>query len=141
LSGGRCLFDTFEQAREYERLVEQDFILDGMSFFDRPNFLNPDCHALSVIGAHDFADIHMAQVILRTERWRVPADNRQELLRGRWPALRDEAGARGLTNVWLLYNKQEQLAALVYFADRAVLRNPLVPDFASLASLEFAPPL
>jgi hypothetical protein len=140
-SGGRYLFTTFEQARAYKRWVEEDFILDGTRFFDRPYFLNPDCHAWSVIGAHDFADIHKAQVIIRTERWHVPADNEPELLKQHWPGIRDEAEKRGLTSVWLLHNKQEQLVTLVYFADRIAPSNPFVPDFASLAALEFAPSL
>lgn len=140
LAGGRYLFDTATNAEKYKRYVA-NFTLDGVKFFDRPYFLDHDCHAWSVIGAHDFADIHSSQVIVRTERWQVPAENQRTLLTEKWPAIRAEAASRGLTSAWLLYNKQEQLVALVYFADRIVPRNELVPDFVSLEALEFATPL
>jgi hypothetical protein len=140
LAGGRYLFDTARNAESYKRYVE-NFTLDGVRFFDRPYFLDHDCHAWSVIGAHDFADIHTSQVIVRTERWQVPAENQRVLLKDRWPAIRSEAASRGMTSAWLLYNKQEQLVALVYFSDRVVPRNPFVPDFISLEALEFATPL
>lgn len=138
--GGRYLFDTAANAEAYKSFVE-NFTLDGIKFFDRPYFLDHDCHAWSVIGAHDFGDIHTTQVIVRTERWMVPAENQRLLLKARWPVIRAEAAGRGLTSAWLLYNKQEQLVALVYFADRIVPKNDLVPDFVSLSALEFSPPL
>jgi hypothetical protein len=141
LSGGRYLFDTYEQAIEYKRWVEEDFVLDGTPFFDRPYFLNPDCQAWRVIGAHDFAPLRTSQVVLRTERWRVPEQNQHKLLKERWPQIRAEAGERDLSSVWLLYNQTERLVALVYFANRVVPPDPVVPDFASLAALEFAAPL
>jgi hypothetical protein len=71
----------------------------------------------------------------------VPAENQRQLLKDRWPAIRAAAAARGLTSVWLLYNKQEQLVTLVYFANRVVPKNPAAPDFASLFALQEAPPL
>jgi hypothetical protein len=140
LAGGRYLFDTARNAEGYKHYVE-NFTLDGVRFFDRPYFLDHDCHAWSTIGAHDFADIHTSQVIVRTERWQVPEENQRPLLKDRWPAIRAEAASRGLTSAWLLYNKQEQLVALVYFADRVVPPNPVVPDFVSLEALELAQPL
>jgi hypothetical protein len=140
LAGGRYLFDTAANAEAYKSYVE-NFTLDGVRFFEWPYFLNHDCHAWSVIGAHDFGDIHDVQVIVRTERWAVPIENQRRLLRQQWPAIRAEAQGRGLTSVWLLYNRQEQLVTLVYFANRIVPKNPLVPDFVSLEALEIAQPL
>lgn len=43
--------------------------------------------------------------------------------------------------IWLLYNEQEQLATVVYYADRVVPPDPFVPDFASLGMLASMPPL
>ena len=51
------------------------------------------------------------------------------------------AAQRGLTGVWLLYNREEQLVQIVYFADRIVPPHPFIPDFASLGALESAPSL
>lgn len=138
--GGRYLFDTFENAKDYKDFVSNRFILDGTNFFDRPGFLNPDCDAWSAIGAHDFGDIHDSQIVLRTERWAVPAANQRPLLKDRWPAVRAEAERRGLTSVWLLYNKQERLVSLVYFANR-IGPDTGALDPVSLAVLEASPPL
>lgn len=140
LTGGRYLFDARQDAARYKRWVENDFVLDGTHFFDRPYFLGPDCHSWGVIGAHNFGDLPR-QVVVRTERWGVPHASQKHRLKQKWPLILDEARQRGLTGVWLLYNKQEQLAQLVYFADRVAPPDPFVPDFASLGALESAPPL
>jgi hypothetical protein len=140
-SGGRYLFDSVEDAEEYKDWVENDYILDGVEFFDRPYFLNPECHAWSVIGAQDFGDIHTRQVVVRTERWTTPQEHQRRLLKARWPAIRSAAQRRGLTSVWLLYNKQERLVSLVSFADRVAAPDPDAPDFASLFALANSPSL
>jgi hypothetical protein len=140
LTGGRYLFDTEEDAAKYKSWVENDFILDGTHFFDRPYFLNPDCHSWGVVAASNIKDIQQ-QIIMRTERWSVPHASQMHALKQNWPTILREAQQRGLTGVWLLYNEQENLAELVYFADRIVPQDPYTPDFASLAALEFAAPL
>ena len=140
LSGGRYLFDTRQQAEAYKSWAEDDFALDGTLFFDRPYFLDRDCHSWRVIGAHNFQDLQR-QVVLRTERWSVPDDSQMHTLKQRWPQIMAAASERGLTGAWLLYNKEEQLVQVVYFADRVAPPNPFVPDFASLGALESAPAL
>jgi hypothetical protein len=140
LTGGRYLFDTEEDAVKYKSWVEDDFVLDGTHFFDRPYFLNPDCHSWGVVAAYNLKDIQQ-QTVMRTERWAVPQGSQTHALKETWPSILEEARRRGLTGVWLLYNEQENLAQLVYFADRVVPQDPYVPDFASLAALESAPPL
>jgi hypothetical protein len=140
LAGGRYLLDTEEHARQYKAFVES-YALDGVKFFERPIFLDHDCHSWSVIGARDFADVHTTHVVLRTERWQVPPANQRKWLEARWAAVRSEAQARGLTSVWLLYNQAERLVTLVYFADRLGPQDPTIPDFASLTALQTAPPL
>lgn len=139
-AGGRYLFDTAENARHYKQFVE-NFELDGVLFLERPIFLDHDCHAWATIGARDFADIHTAQVVMRTERWAVPKKNQRERLTDRWPAIRRAARERGLTSVWLLYNDHERLASLVYFAGRSAPKDPNAPDGAALGALQSAPPL
>jgi hypothetical protein len=139
-SGGRYLFATREDADAYKTWVETAFVLDGTPFFSRPYFLGPDCHAWSVIGAQDLTLLDTPHSVIRTERWAVPAENQRKLLSDRWPSLVDEARARGLDSVWLLYNKQEQLVSLVTM-NGPVAPDPNVPDFAALAGMELAPPL
>src|SRR5215207_8832007 len=140
LSGGRYLFDTRQQAEAYKSWAVDEFALDGTLFFDRPYFLNRDCRAWRVIGAHNFGGLER-QVVLRTERWSVPDDGQMHTLKQRWPLIMAAASERGLTGAWLLYNKEEGLVQLVYFADRVAPPDPFVPDFASLGALESAPPL
>jgi len=140
LSGGRYLFDTFEEAQEYKEWVTNDFILDGVKFLERPIFIGPECHAWRVVGARDFGPIE-TQIIVRVERWSVPGGDPKDALKQKWDAVQAEAAQRGLTSVWLTYNEQEQLAQLVYFANRIAPPDPSNLDFASLAALENAAPL
>jgi hypothetical protein len=140
LSGGRYLFDTERDAEQYKDWVKNDFILDGMHFFDRPIFIQPDYHAWRVIDAHHFGEID-TRIIVRTERWSVSNYDEVATLTQKWDGILAEASERGLTSVWLLYNKDERLVQLVYFANRIVPQDPTTPDFASLAALEFAPAL
>ena len=136
-SGGHTyLFDTKQDAVNYESWVENDFVLDGIHFFDRPYFLSPACYSWGVIGAHNFKDLPQ-QVAVRTERWSVPQESQKEMLKQKFHALLAAAEGSGMTGVWLLYNKEEQLAQLVYFADRIVSPDP----FASLGALQAATPL
>lgn len=81
------------------------------------------------------------QVVVRTERWQVPGANQKKALKDRWATILADAAQRGLTSVWLLYNKEEQLVSLVYFADRVAPPDPSQPDFPSLFALQMAPPL
>jgi hypothetical protein len=140
-AGGRYLFDTVQHARDYKTFVVEDFTLDGVQFLDRPIFIDHDCHAWTTIGARDVADIHTAQVVMRTERWDVPKKSQREFLRDKWPAIRRAAWERGLTSVWLLYNEHERLASLVYFAGRIGPQDPSAPDGAAFGALQSAPPL
>jgi hypothetical protein len=140
-SGGRYLFDTEAQAHAYKNWVENDFNLDGTLFLERPIFIAPECHAWKVIGAHQFAPLETSQVILRTERGTVHSNVSEKKFQQLWPQIRAEANQRGLSAIWLLLNKAEGLAQIVYFADRVGPPDPMAPDFASLAALEKAPPL
>jgi CSLREA domain-containing protein len=140
LSGGRYLFDTFGEAEDYLHWVTNDFILDGVSFLQRPIFLAPECYAWKVIGTCEFSPVG-TQIIMRTERFSVPSGNLEHLLKQKWDDVQAEAQARGMASVWLTYNDEENLAQLVYFTDRIVPQDPNQPDFASLGTLESAPPL
>jgi hypothetical protein len=137
LSGGRYLFDTEHDAEQYKNWVKNDFILDGVHFFDRPIFIAPDYHSWRVIDAYHFGEID-TRIIVRTERWSVSNEDLVETLNQKWTGILAEAGARELTSVWLLYNQQERLVQLVYFANRISSEVPPAPDTASLEALEFS---
>ncbi len=138
LSGGRYLFRTAQDARQYQTWLWRDFVLDGVAFFDRPFFVNPECHVWDVVGVADLAPYDEHQVMTRTERFQVPATTQDSRLAARWSQVLAEARRRRLTGVWLLHDKPEQLVSLVYFADRSA---PRTPDSLDPVALEQAPPL
>jgi hypothetical protein len=138
LSGGRYLFRTAQEARRYQTWLWHDFVLDGVAFFDRPFFSNPECHVWDVVGIADLAPYDARQLVTRTERFRVPAAGQDALLAAHWGQVLVEAQRRGLTGVWLLQDQPEQLVSLVYFADRSA---PLTPNALDPLALEQAPPL
>ncbi|MEW5849457.1 MAG: hypothetical protein AB2A00_11620 [Myxococcota bacterium] len=140
-SGGRYLFASEHQAREYLEWVREEFVLDNTHFFDRSTFVNPECHTFRLIGNADLGDVNTQQVVMRTERFRVPHSNQQHQLREAFTALVGEAQSRGLTGVRLAYNKHEELVELTYFANRVGQPLPFTPDFASLFALQHAPAL
>jgi hypothetical protein len=136
LAGGRYLFGTEAQAQDYLRWVREDFVLDGIHFFDRAYFHDVDCHAWSTIGSVELRDVHDQQVVLRTERWSVPHDSQRPFLKTQWPAIEQAARDRGLSAAWLLYDRQEDLVTVVSFAPRLAGS----PD-AGLLAIEAAPTL
>ena len=115
-------------------------MLDGVLFLKRSYFLSPECHAWTVIGAHDFGDVHSSQIVLRTERWSLRNARQPALmLQQKFDAILARAQARGLTSVWLLYDQEEALVSLVYFGGRVGPSDPGMPDLASLSALADAP--
>ena len=126
LSGGRYLFDTFEEAQSYKEWVTNDFVLDGVHFLQRPFFLAPECHAWKVVGVREFAPVDK-QIVMRTERWQVPDGPLHTALEQKWNEIQAAAGQRGMSSVWLTYSPDERLAQLVYFTDRIVPPNPTFP--------------
>ena len=147
LSGGRYLFRTAQDARQYQAWLWHDYVRDGVAFFDQPFFLHPECHVWDVVGVADLAPYDEHQVVLRTERFRVSAASQDAQLPARWSQILAEARRRGLTGVWLLHDKPEQLVSLVYFAaraksaQRAARSVPSTPDSLAPVALEQAPPL
>jgi hypothetical protein len=138
LTGGRYLFRTAEDARQYQMWLWHDFVVDGVAFFDRPFFGHPECHVWDVVGVADLAPCDTHQVVMRTERFLIPATSQDTRLVARWSQILAEARRRWLTGVWLLHDRPEQLVSLVYFAERSA---PLTLDASDTVALEQAPPL
>lgn len=140
-SGGRYLLDTVKHAEEYAWWAPNEYRLDGVVFKDRSYFASTECTAYSVIGLKDFKDLRNRQHVVRTERFALPKGNHRGYLESRWKDLVSEAKARGLASVWLVYNPEKRLAAIVYTMERVGPVTPGVPDFASASALESAPSL
>lgn len=126
LSGGRYLFDTWSQARSYERFVKTEFRTfdpangQVVPFLQRSGVSQVECHSWRVLGAYEFAQMWVAQHHVRTERWRAPSPE-QPLgrLRAQWEDIRDAARLiPGVSAVWLLVNREERLVSLVLFQRR-----------------------
>lgn len=139
LTGGRYLFDTYADAQEYLRWMREDFALDGVLFLERPEFIDPDCHAWRVVGAAEMGDVRDAQVLLRTERWVAPAGDHDAFIAAQWPGILAEARGRGLSAVWLLDQPDERLVTVVSFAPR-LLPVGLDPGLALLEAAQTLAP-
>lgn len=138
-SGGRYLFDTLEQARGYFRWVREEFVLDGVPFLEREEFVDPECRAWATVMAREFAPIRTAHFTTRTERWDVPESVSFWSLRNVMLDLASESEARGHAGVWMLFDEDDDVVSVVYFADRLAPVD-VTPD-AGLVTLAAEPPL
>jgi hypothetical protein len=134
-SGGRYLFDTWENAVDYVRFTEELELEKGVKFWERPFFIGVDKLAWHVVGAYDFAPIavHFAH---RFERFEYTGEMSIDYLQARWTLVLEAAMEAGLASVWLLFQPDErQIGILTVIAQ--------VPDVdaaqsasASLKALE-----
>jgi hypothetical protein len=129
-SGNRYLFDSFDAARRFKRFLEREYDLGGVLFFDREEFVRPDCHVWELLQQASFAPVE-SQKATRMERLKVRPGQRAAF-EARFAAIAETARASGLTSVWLLYSEREQLAALVSFDD-----EPSVDAIASRPPLRW----
>jgi hypothetical protein len=136
LSGGRYLFNTVEDAEQYRSWAQNDFIVDGVKFFERPSFIDPVAYVWTVVGAQNWAD-YSSHAVIRSERWRY-VHGLDHGLEQTWPRICKEAEARGLASVWLLHNEAEHLAGLVSIARHT---EPGHADDTSVRALETSPSL
>jgi hypothetical protein len=138
--GGRYLFKKASQARDYRKFVTEGFELDGVQFLERDYFYDAHCYDWKVAGARNFSELP-SQVILRTERFQLSGQHAVEKVKDSWPEIRAAAEAAGMASIWVLYNKDLDLASVVYTHDRIVPYDPTTPDFASLGFMQSLPPL
>jgi hypothetical protein len=139
-SGGRYLFETYDQVSDFSRWFRDEFRLDGKLFVERSWVKDFSRLTFHVLGAHDFKDVHDSQLVVRAERWALNGE-RGAALESAWPELRDRAADRGLASAWLLFSDERREAALITVADRVGRRDPTAPDVASLRALEAQPSL
>ncbi len=131
-SGGRYLFDTYENALDYANWCRHDFKIDGVLMFDRPDFADVKADVYRIIAAEDFASVHSTQFVCRTEVWSCESDMTEKGLQELWLTLRDKALKGGHSALWFM--RHEERAELVLFtvSDRI---QPVSADELDYASL------
>ena len=105
--GGRYLFETWENAVDYERFTEELELEPGVKFWERPFFIGVNKQAWHVVGAYDFAPmaVHFAN---RFERFAYTDEVSMDELHGRWPLMLEAAEDAGVASVWLLFQPAER---------------------------------
>ncbi|KAH8168453.1 hypothetical protein LIA77_11717 [Sarocladium implicatum] len=107
ISGGRYLFDTYEDAKEYVRWLKEEFEL------------------WKTVGAYNFTLIG-DHALGRLQKWEYTSSEEeiQLKLRALYPELRDAASARGASSVWLMYDPEKRTVGLqLAFAKSAAHRD------------------
>ncbi|QIB44433.1 hypothetical protein [Streptomyces aureoverticillatus] len=116
-TGGRYLFETWDDVLDYERFTSEELEFEpGVKFWSRPFFLNVERFVWRVAGAHNFLPLEEHHVS-RFERFRYEGDADLAVERA-WASLRDEAEARGLGAVWLLHQPEQRLIGIHSVASR-----------------------
>ena len=135
-SGGRYLLRTYEDAVAFADWCANDFEIDGVLILERPDFAEVTAQVYRVIGAHDFKDVHTAQVAYRTEIWKTRDRRTEDKLVNMWPALRDRAAEENRSALWLLHNAEAGEVAMVTVIDRVGGRSLDELEYASLNTVE-----
>jgi hypothetical protein len=136
--GGRYLFDTWDNAVDYNAFTTEELEFEpGVKFWDRPFFLGVDRHIWRVTGAYDFAPL-ATHYVNRLERWTYTVGNPERLLEPLWPTVRENAGWQGLASVWLLFQPAEGQIGILTVAAKADGRDPADAAARSLTALERA---
>jgi hypothetical protein len=65
----------------------------------------------------------------------VPSPHLSAFLRSRLPSHTAAVEARGLSSIYLWYDRQQRVVSVISFANRVGPKNVLAPDFASLGAL------
>ncbi len=118
--------DSTAQAQAFGSWLDNDFILDGTKFWDRPGMAGGhECFVWEVLGSVDRPSNTAQQVMHRTERFEIKgADARQRLV-AMWDSIKVEALRRGHSSIFLLYSEAQQVAELMYFEDRPLQERSL----------------
>jgi hypothetical protein len=139
LVGGRYLFDTWDNAVDYNTFTSKELEFEpGVKFWDRPFFLGVDRHVWRVAGAYDFTPLATTHYASRFERWTFAPGNVERLLAQIWPAVCENAGRQGLASVWLLFQPEEAQIGTLTVAAKADGSDPADAASRSVAALEQA---
>ncbi len=145
--GGRYLFEGRIQAAQYENFIKNQFFYPaGVQFFDRPEFVDPECRDWTVLRAQRFEPL-AGHTAMRTERF----DTEQTSIFGelglaaqiiaRIGGILAEAESRGYAEVHFVQNLLEHKFQIVYFISRVDPPSPTAPDVGALTSIAGDPTL
>lgn len=141
-TGGRYLFDTWENVKDYERFTSKELEFEpGVKFWSRPFFINVQRYIWRVAGAHDLKPLATSHHVVRFERFSTSHTNLEQVLKDAWPALRDKAQSLDLSSVWLLFNEDEHQVSIVTVAAKNDTGDAVDDSFRALARLESIPSL
>lgn len=141
-TGGRYLFDTWENVQDYGRFTSEELEFEpGVKFWSRPFFLNVQRYIWRVAGAHDFKPMATSHHVVRFERFSTNHSNLAQVLKDVWPALRDKAQSLDLSSAWLLFNEDEHQVSIVTVAAKNDTGNISDDSIKALARLESMPSL
>jgi hypothetical protein len=110
LTGGCYLFDTFDNAKEYEDWTTNDFEVGEpkTTYWKQPLFKSVNAFTWNVIGAHNFTPIE-EHGIGRMQRWTYHHVDVESILTQLYPVLKDAAEKRGAGAFWLLHRPEDQM--------------------------------
>lgn len=141
LTGGRYLFDTWDNVEEYRRFTAEELEFEpGVTFWSRPFFLGVDRHIWRVAGAENFTPI-AEHAVDRFERFTYEGDDPRALLEAVWPDIRTAAVESGLDAAWLLYQPEERQIGIHLVAGRGADTDPVADADAALRHLAAIPSL
>lgn len=106
VTGGAYLFDTYEDAQEYARWGNEDFVVqDGHKFWEQPMFESHTGQVWKVVGAYNFAETH-EHAVARLQQWEYTGKDEdvEDALKKLYPSLKEAAQQQGATSIWVLFS-------------------------------------
>lgn len=100
------MFDTYEDAQEYARWGNEDFVVqDGHKFWEQPMFESHTGQVWKVVGAYNFAETH-EHAVARLRQWDYAGKDEdvEKALRKLYPSLKEAAQKQRTTSIWVLFS-------------------------------------
>ncbi|KAF4967449.1 hypothetical protein FSARC_5022 [Fusarium sarcochroum] len=110
LTGGAYLFDTLENAKDYENWTTNEFEVGEpkTTYWNQPLFKSVDAFTWKVIGAHNFTPVD-GHAIGRLQRFSYHHVGVESILTQLYPVLKDAAESREAVSFWLLHHPEDQM--------------------------------
>lgn len=106
-TGGAYIFDTYEDAQEYARWGNEDFVVpDGHRFWEQPMFESHSGQVWKVVGAFNFTETQ-EHALARLQQWEYTGkedEDVEDALKKLYPSLKETAQQQGTTSIWVLFS-------------------------------------